>query len=282
MSQVQQLLDGITELAPMPRVASQVLTLVQDPKASMAGLAELVLFDPSLTATVLKTCNAAHFGLPRRVDSVHDAISLLGLDKIVDIVLLKSSVANLSRQQAGYGLHEGELWKQAVASALIAKALAGKTNGACKHLVFTAALLKDIGKVILDRFVAGSIQQINHLVVDSGYSFREAEKKVIGVDHAELSGLVARRWRFSDRLVAIIANHHLADPAARKDQATAIVYLADTVCMMIGIGGGVDGLAYRFYDGVLTQMNIRDVDLQEIIADFGAGMGQVEQLLQAV
>jgi hypothetical protein len=52
--------------------------------------------------------------------------------------------------------------------------------------------------------------------------------------------------------------------------------------MMIGIGGGVDGLAYRFYDGVLTQMNIRDVDLQEIIADFGAGMGQVEQLLQAV
>lgn len=282
MSQVQQLLDGITELAPMPRVASQVLTLVQDPKASMAGLAELVLFDPSLTATVLKTCNAAHFGLPRRVDSVHDAISLLGLDKIVDIVLLKSSVANLSRQQAGYGLHEGELWKQAVASALIAKALADRIDSACKHLVFTAALLKDIGKVVLDRFVAGSIQKINHLVVDSGYSFREAEKKVIGVDHAELSGLVARRWRFSDRLVAIIANHHLADPAARKDQATAIVYLADTVCMMIGIGGGVDGLAYRFYDGVLTQMNIRDVDLQEIIADFGAGMGQVEQLLQAV
>jgi putative nucleotidyltransferase with HDIG domain len=282
VSQVQQLLDGITELAPMPRVASQVLTLVQDPKASMASLAEVVLFDPSLTATVLKTCNAAHFGLPRRVDSVHDAISLLGLDKIVDIVLLKSSVANLSRQQAGYGLHEGELWKQAVASALIAKALADRIDSACKHLVFTAALLKDIGKVILDRFVAGSIQQINHLVVDSGYSFREAEKKVIGVDHAELSGLVARRWRFSDRLVSIIANHHLAEPSARADQATAIVYLADTVCMMIGIGGGVDGLAYRFYDGVLAQMNIRDIDLQEIIADFGAGMGQVEQLLQAV
>jgi putative nucleotidyltransferase with HDIG domain len=266
----------------MPRVASQVLTLVQDPKASMASLAELVLFDPSLTATVLKTCNAAHFGLPRQVDSVHDAISLLGLDKIVNIVLLNSSVANLSRQQTGYGLHEGELWKQAVASALIAKALADRIDSACKHLVFTAALLKDIGKVVLDRFVAGSIQKINHLVVDSGYSFREAEKKVIGVDHAELSGLVARRWRFSDRLVDVIANHHLADPAARKDPATAIVYLADTVCMMIGIGGGVDGLAYRFYDGVLTQMNIRDVDLQEIIADFGAGMGQVEQLLQAV
>lgn len=282
MSQVQQLLDGITELAPMPRVASQVLALVQDPKASLASLAELVLFDPSLTATVLKTCNAAHFGLPRQVDSVHDAISLLGLDKIVNIVLLKSSVANLSRQQTGYGLHEGELWKQAVASALIAKALADRIDSACKHLVFTAALLKDIGKVVLDRFVAGSIQKINHLVVDSGYSFREAEKKVIGVDHAELSGLVARRWRFSDRLVDVIANHHLAEPAARKDPATAIVYLADTVCMMIGIGGGVDGLAYRFYDGVLTQMNIRDVDLQEIIADFGAGMGQVEQLLQAV
>jgi putative nucleotidyltransferase with HDIG domain len=282
MSRARELIDGISELTPMPRVASQILALVEDPKASMAGVAELVLFDPSLTTTVLKTCNAAYFGLPRRVDSVHDAINLLGLDKIVDIVLLKSSAANLTRPQMGYGLHEGELWRQAVASALIAKALAGKINGACKHLVFTAALLKDIGKVILDRFVAGSIEKINQLVVDSGYSFREAEKKVIGVDHAELSGLMARKWQFSDRLVSIIANHHLAEPSARADQATAIVYLADTVCMMIGIGGGVDGLAYRFYDGVLSQMNIRDIDLQEIIADFGASLGQVEQLLQAV
>ncbi|MFO7496259.1 MAG: HDOD domain-containing protein [Desulfobacterales bacterium] len=282
MSHVQQLIDGISDLNPMPRVASQILTLVEDPNASTASLAELVLFDPSVTATVLKTCNSAYFGLPRRVDSVHDAISLLGLDKIVDIVLLKSSVANLTRRQTGYGLHEGELWKQAVASALIAKALADKMDKACKHLVFTAALLKDIGKVILDRFVAGSIQKINDLVVNSGYSFREAEKRVIGVDHAELSGLVARKWQFSDKLVFIIANHHLANPSARQDEATAIVYLADTVCMMIGIGGGVDGLAYRFYDGVLTQMNIGDVDLQEIIADFGASMYQVEQLLQAV
>jgi putative nucleotidyltransferase with HDIG domain len=282
MSHVQQLIDGISDLNPMPRVASQILTLVEDPNASTASLAELVLFDPSVTATVLKTCNSAYFGLPRRVDSVHDAISLLGLDKIVDIVLLKSSVANLTRRQTGYGLHEGELWKQAVASALIAKALADKMDKACKHLVFTAALLKDIGKVILDRFVAGSIQKINDLVVNSGYSFREAEKRVIGVDHAELSGLVARKWQFSDKLVFIIANHHLANPSARQDEATTIVYLADTVCMMIGIGGGVDGLAYRFYDGVLSQMNIRDVDLQEIIADFGASMYQVEQLLQAV
>lgn len=282
MSRVTELIDGISELTPMPQVASQILTLVEDPNASMASLAELVRFDPSLTATVLKTCNAAYFGLPRRVDSVHDAINLLGLDKVVDIVLLKGSVANLTRHQAGYGLHEGELWKQAVASALIAKALADKIKTASKHLVFTAALLKDIGKVILDRFVAGSIQKINHLVVNNGCSFREAEKRVIGVDHAELSGLVARKWQFSERLVSIIANHHLADPSARQDQATAIVYLADTVCMMIGIGGGVDGLAYRFYDGVLAQMNIRDVDLQEIIADFGASMGQVEELLQAV
>ena len=251
MSQVQKLIDAIAELKPMPRVASQIMTLAEDPNASMASVAELVMFDPSITATVLKICNSAYFGLPRRVDSVHDAINLLGLDKIMDIVLLKSSAANLTRSQNGYGLHEGELWKQAVASALIAKAVADKKGSACKHLVFTAALLKDIGKVILDRFVAGAIQKINHLVIHSGCSFREAEKKVIGVDHAELSGLVARKWQFSEKLVYIIANHHLAEPAAREDEATAIVYLADTVCMMMGIGGGVDGLAYRFYNKVL-------------------------------
>lgn len=67
MSHVQKLIDGISDLNSMPRVASQILTLVEDPKASMASLAEFVLFDPSVTAPVLKTCNSAYFGLPQAV-----------------------------------------------------------------------------------------------------------------------------------------------------------------------------------------------------------------------
>lgn len=70
MSHVQKLINGISDLNLMPRVASRILTLVEDPEASMASLAELVLFDPPITALVLKTCNSAYFGLPRRAGTL--------------------------------------------------------------------------------------------------------------------------------------------------------------------------------------------------------------------
>ena len=280
MTAIETLVQEISELKPMPKIANQIIAMAQDPDASMAAVADLILYEPSLTANILKMCNSAYFGLPRKIESVQDAISLLGLSKVVDMVLLSSSSENYRREQVGYGLDRGELWRQSVSSALIARQLAEKRENVNKHLVFTAALLKDIGKVVLDRFVADSFEKIQRLVNEKGFSFREAEKKVIGLDHSELGALVAKKWQFSDKMIYIIKNHHLADPAARSDLETCIVYVADTICMMIGVGMGHDGLAYRFYKEVLDALCISERELQEIIAGFGADMQKVQDLFQ--
>ncbi len=282
MSVIKEMLKEIKSLKPMPQVANQIMKIVEDPKSAMADVADLVVYDPSLTANLLKLCNSAYFGLPRKVDSVKEAISMMGLDQIVDIVLLKGGAENLRKRQEGYGLHEGELWRHAVSSALIAKELAEKKRFRNKHLIFTAALLKDIGKVILDRYVGGSFEKIISLVQNGEYSFGEAEKKIIGISHAELGGIVAKMWEFSPRMIYMITNHHLPDKSARDDSEVSIIYLADTVCMMMGIGGGADGLAYRFHRDVLDSLNITPVDFQEIIAGFGGKMQQVEDLLSVV
>ncbi len=282
MSAIKEMLKEIKLLKPMPHVASRIMKIVEDPTSSISDVADLVIYDPSLTANILKLCNSAFFALPRKVDSVQDAISMMGLDQVVDLVLLKGGADNLKKGQKGYGLHEGDLWRQSVSSALIAKELAEKKASKNKHLIFTAALLKDIGKVILNQYVGGSLKKINHLVENEGCSFGEAEKKVIGISHAELGGIVAKMWEFSPKMISMITNHHLSDKSFRKDQDTSIIYLADTVCMMIGIGGGADGLAYRFHRDVLDHMKINSIDLQEIIAGFGEKMQKVETLIGAV
>jgi len=276
------MVKGIKTLKPMPQVATQIMKIAEDPKSSMADAADLVIYDPSLTANVLKLCNSAYFGLSRKVDSVKDAISLLGMDKVVDLVLLKGSADNLKKGQDGYGLNEGELWRHAVSSAIIAKELAEKKKSENKQLIFTAALLKDIGKVILDRYVGDSFKKINDLVQSEEYSFGEAEKKVIGINHAELGGIVAKMWEFSPKMISMITNHHMVDKSVRDDPDISIIYLADTVCMMMGIGGGSDGLAYRFHRDVLDKMEINQMDLQIIIAGFGENMQKVEDLIGTV
>jgi putative nucleotidyltransferase with HDIG domain len=280
MSRFKDIVDRLDQLAPIPPIANQIMALAEDPDSSLSEIADLIINDPAITANLLKTCNSAYFGLARKVDSVQDAIVLVGLDHVVQLVMLGSFSQNFKKGVEGYGLGEGELWRHAVSSAYAAKALAVR-YGASKnrHLVFTAALLKDIGKLILGRFVAFSFEQINILVNAQGHSFNDAEKKILGMNHEELGALLGEKWRFSEKLIYIIGHHHLSDESARQDLETSLVYLADMICMMMGVSTGADGLSYRFYSEVLKRLALSEKDFQGIMAATAERQQKIEHLL---
>jgi len=280
MTSIDAIVKQIKQLEPLPQVTNRVMELVQDSRSSMNDLAKIVGFDQALTANILKVCNSAYFGLNKQVESVQQAIVYLGMDQVVDLVLMSGASRNLNAQHKGYDLGAGELWKYSVSSAILARELALKLGADNKQLIFTAALLKDIGKVVLQQFVAESFRDINELVAHQGYSFREAEKEILGIDHAELGGLVAKQWNFSSAMVEIIENHHLSRDVDVPGRDTAIVYLADLICMMMGIGVGSDGLAYRFHKKVVDDLGFSTKDLGEVIAGFGAKYEEVEALVK--
>lgn len=280
MSDIQEIIKEIDNLKPIPQVANKIMSIVQDPDGSLSELSEVIAYDQVITANLLKICNSTYFGLSRKVESIHHAVVLLGMDQIVDLVLMTAAADNFKRQQSGYDLHEGDLWRYSVSSALIARGLAEKKGSKNNHRIFTAALLKDIGKVILSQYVADSFEKISMLVSERDYSFRKAEKEVIGVDHAELGGMVAESWKFSSRMVDTIRNHHKPEESSNNDFETSIVYLADTLCMMMGIGVGSDGLAYRFYRDVVDRLEFSERDIQESIASFGENIHRVEELVK--
>ncbi|MCP4114498.1 MAG: HDOD domain-containing protein [Desulfobacteraceae bacterium] len=282
MTPIQELIKEIRQLTPMSSVVNQIMEAVDEPGCSMEDIANIVQYDPAMTANILRTCNSAYFGLPTPIESIRDAVSILGLDQILELVMLKAGSQAFAKPQKGYEQKQGMIWKSSVSSALIAKELAKKLCPDHRNTIFTAALLKDIGKTVLDRFIASSREKITALVRDEGYSFREAEKKVIGIDHAELGAMIMKMWKFSPRMVKIIRHHHLSDPSMQQDPDIAIVYLSDCICMMTGMGTGADGLAYRFHDQVVENMGLASDDIMKIIAEFTQTMEQVEGLLQIV
>ncbi len=282
MTSLQHLLAEIRHLKPIPAVANQLLAVVDHPDSSMEDIANVIQYDPVMTANILRTCNSAYFGLKHPAESIRDAVNLLGIDQVVELVLLKSGTASLSGAQDGYGLEEGDMWRYSVSSAVIAKHIALRLGLENKNTIFTAALVKDIGKVLLEKYVARSRDKIHKLLETENLSFREAEKKVLGIDHAELGAMIAKMWKFSPRMVKIIRHHHLSDETMIRDREVAAVYLADCVCMMIGIGVGSDGLAYRFRDRTMTEMGLSADDLALIIAEYGSNMQEIENLLNIV
>ena len=101
MNDIREIVNDIETLKPIPPVAAQVLALADDPNSSMSEIADLIIHDPAITANLLRVCNSAYFSPSRKVESVRDAITLLGLDHMVDLVLLNSISENLKLDQKG-------------------------------------------------------------------------------------------------------------------------------------------------------------------------------------
>ncbi len=280
MSSMQLLIKEIKNLKPMPAVVTSLLEIVDDPHASMKDITKIIQYDPAITASILRTANSAFFGLKHPAETIQEAAMMLGTDSLVDLVMLKISAQVTKGPQKGYDLHEGALWKYSVSSALIAKQMAKQLDLTNKNSIFTISLLKDIGKTILDKFVQDAFEKIYNLVINENFSFMEAEKQIIGVDHAELGGMIAKMWKFSPKMVRIIRNHHLTGEAMLRDKELSVVYLSDCICMMLGMGVGADGLAYRFHQQAMDSIGISAEDTLKIIADFTGQMEEVEVLLK--
>ena len=252
MEDISNILKKVNQLDPIPMVIHKVIELADDPESSLKDLVEVVERDPAITANLLKTVNSAHMGLPVKVDSVHQAVSMVGLQHVVEMVLSQNLSGNLNRSQKGYGLAKGDLWCQSLTVAMVARTLARQRDLMSLPAIYTAALLKDIGKVILHEYVADQLQEIQERVTSEGMSFVEAENDVLGMDHTALGGIIAKQWHFSPHMIYMIENHHLTNPVSRNDPATATLYLADMVAMMVDTGIGVDRLAYHVYQDVFN------------------------------
>jgi len=282
MITLQKLIKEINNLKPIPAIVTQLLTVVDDPDSSMEDIANVIQYDPVITASVLKTCNSTFFGLKNPVESIKSAVNMIGTDHIIELVLFKSGAELLCESQEGYGLEGGDMWKYSVSSAIIAKQVASNLGLENKNTIFTSALIKDIGKIVLEKHVLRSSKKIKKLVENKELSFLEAEKKTFGIDHAELGALMAQMWKFTPRMVKIIRHHHLSDEAMIKNKEIAAVYLSDCICMMIGVGVGSDGLAYRFKNQVINKLDMKADDIAMIIAQFGIDMREIEELLNIV
>jgi len=279
MVELDKIIKKIDRLRPVSSISSKIIEITSNPDSSMSELVDIITYDQAITANLLRICNSTYFGLTREITSIRHAVTYLGISKIVSLVLMETTTDNFKNAQSGYDLNEGDLWRYSVTSALIAQDLAEQKQHTNIPLIFTSALLKDIGKVILHTYVKDSFEAIINMVKKNNLSFIEAEKEIIGIDHAELGARVAERWNLSPAMVKIIKNHHNPDRSSPDDITAAIVYLADSICMMMGIGIGSDGLAYRHYQEVMDLLHFTNVDVQKAIANSFERLKDVETLV---
>ena len=278
MSRLEEILQLAKHVPPFPKVAQRVLAMIEVKGVKAKELAEVIQYDAAITANVLKSCNAAYFGLPRKVSSLDEALVVIGHDVLKDIIITSTSARFYKGKVGeGYCLEQGELWKHSVASGIMAKRMVPFFKGVDGGTAFTTALLHDIGKRFLSAFVADEFEAIMRKVGEENCSFVAAEKEILGATHADLGAMILEKWEFPAEMIEAVKLHH--DPEAMNGSPlTALIALSNALVITMGVGVGADGLASEIQGAALKRFGISDTDLQLCMADLLVEMEKAEEL----
>lgn len=278
-------IDAIVErIDVLPRLrdsALHLVTVISDPASTIQQIVEGIRYDDMITAQVLRLCNSAFFGLARKVASLDDAIRYLGTTKVLQLVMAAHTQSMLSKPQEGYGLAPGALWLHSVGVALAGQMLAQRFAAGHAGVVFTSGLLHDIGKTVLNEYVAAEYVGIARMVSEGGVSFLEAERAILGFTHAEIGERVAERWSLPEETVRTIRYHHEPDKLEPPDPVVDAVHLADSICALVGIGTGHDSLLYRGSREAMDRRGMNEGDLETIGAETVVELKSVQKLFAA-
>jgi putative nucleotidyltransferase with HDIG domain len=278
---IDQISDRIKSFPAMPGAALKLLALADAPGATVQQIEDILRQDPGLTANLLKLANSAYFGIPSKVGSVRQAVMLLGLKRLVQMVVTACANAIMDRGVPGYDLPAGELWRHSLAVSAAAKGLARELKIEAADEIFTAGLLHDVGKLILGQFVQEDYAQIENALAQ-GLTFESAEAVVLGIDHAGIGAKVLSQWSLPENIVHAVRWHHAPQLSERVDIMLDVVHVANMLCLMIGIGVGREGLLHEPSPVVTRRLGLEPAHLEKVASQTLQWVSELAQSLPGV
>jgi HD-like signal output (HDOD) protein len=279
MSRREEILRQAAAIPQMPMPVQKVMAYIGNPEADLRQLAKLIEHDPGLTVNVLRMANSAFFGSPGKVTTVKDALLRLGMQRVYQLVIA-SGVAPMTRFAiTGYGLRPGELLEHSVAVATASETLARELEIAAPPYTFTAGLLVNIGKTVLGTFLEVDAEPILELAHERQIPFEQAERLVLGIDHAELGALLLARWSIPEPLVNVVRYRLRPDDCPVPDVALDLVHVGDVIAKMTGIGMGIDGLQYAPSEAVFARLDVTPLQMENVMAAILEHIAEVRDIL---
>ena len=276
-----EIIKKLEEIDTIPTVVTKVYKLLRKrDEVDFKELVRLIEYDPSLTTNILKYSNSAYFGFKYKINSLHQALIRIGIDKIFNIVMAASVGPILKQGVKGYDLPNGKLWEHSIAVAIGSEILAKELKIEAPGYLFTAGLLVDIGKIVMGAFVNINVQPILQLAFEKHIPFDIAERRVLGIDHAEVGALLLENWGIPPEIVEVERWHHQPDRLEGDKTVVDLVHASDTLTMIAGIGGyGCDGLNYRPSTKVSDRLGLSRKINEKVIAEMIVNIEKVYEML---
>lgn len=261
-----KILRSLVELPPMPNIILKAREIMEDAGSSLKDLAGVIEHDQAIVARVLALANSAYYGFSGMVSSIQHASILLGQKTLGELITIAASSQLLSKKLMGYQLDPGDLWKHSLAVALGSRIIAEKKNAEWVEDAFIAGLLHDAGKIILDPYIVDCKKTFKKALENGQPKFIEAEKEILGFDHAEVMSRAIRFWRYPENQSTAIRYHHYPLRSGNSELAF-IVHLANFAAKEAGFKSEDPVSQPEIDSQILSYLGFQKEDLNKIIVE---------------
>ena len=266
------ILAAVDNLPPMPDILHKARAIIANPNSSFKDLEKLIINDQAFAVKILKIANSSYYGRVKKVSSIQDATVTIGMNNLSELITIASASSLFKKALLGYELQAQALWRHSIGVAFGAKIIAGRKYPALANDAYSAGLIHDVGKLILDEYVYERKEAFQEFMYDGQETFLEAEKEILGFEHAEIAAKVCKKWNFPKSINVAIRYHH--QPARLMSNKLAhIVYLADQITESTGME--IDGITLEISDNSLEVAGIQIDEIAQIMDEITEYVDQV-------
>jgi len=259
-NELQRIIKDTRSIPTLPGIIAKLSMLAANDKVSANEMARVVSADQVLSAKVLRLVNSPFYGFSGRVSTVSNALILLGVNVVKSLAVTSSIFEIMEKHVVG-------LWEHSLGAATAAQIIARQLNLPDPEEISTAALLHDIGKVVIKINLKQDYESLLALINQKDLSMLEAERELFGIDHAEVGEWLAKSWFLPEKLIEPIACHHVVEKSKLHPVKTAVVHLADVLVKASSFGFSGDDIVPQIQPAAWTQLGLQETALEPIIAD---------------
>jgi HD-like signal output (HDOD) protein len=274
---ITQLIARTRNLASFPLVFEKVNEVIDRPESSAEDIAAALETDQALSARLLRIANSAFYGFPSAVESVRQAVVILGTRQIRDLMMATLAI-NQFKGIAPSLVNMSDFWRHSLATALCARAFARRRREPNIERFFISGLLHDVGGLVLYQSEPTMAARALERHAETGELLHACEARVFGFDHADVGAALLSAWRFPAAIQAVVGGHHRFGVAARHAQELAVVQVADVVAHAMDLGTNGERNVPVLDSSAWDLVAEHPLDLAELLDEVDTVLREVEPL----
>jgi len=276
---VDMLLRDVSALPSLPLLYNRLDETINHPRSSIADIAKILSEDQGLAARVLKLANSPLFGYFSKIDTITQAVTIIGVQQVRDLALA-ISVMGLFKGIPEELITMELFWRHSIACALAARVLATSQRESNLERFFVAGILHDIGRLVMFLRIPDLCREMIVIAKNERRCLYEVEQQRLGFDHSAVGGGLLRMWKLPQRVTEPVEYHHCCNQANQFPRETAIMHCADLIAHALQYGSSGDALVPVLSSGAWERLAISHLELPALVSQIESQFEVIASSLQ--